>query len=505
MICSGLTREQSNELYLEMLEAGDKDALRRLCLEDLFFLLSIGCKRRDINRDWLYARCREVEAQPDGHLDLWAREHYKSTIITFGKSIQDLLKDPDNTTIGILSHTRPIAKGFLDQIKRELESNTFLKNLFPDVLYENPRGQSPKWSLDSGLILKRKSNPKEANIEAWGLVDGQPTSKHFSILVYDDVVTRESVTTPEQIKKVTSAWELSLNLGAQGGRTRYIGTRYHQNDTWRTMMDRGSVTPRIYPATIDGKMDGEPVFLSKDTLMEKRRDMGPYTFGTQMLQDPVADKAMGFKEEWLKFYDQIGDTGKWNIYILVDPASKKKATSDYTVMEVIGLASDNNYYLIDAIRDRLNLTQRASKLFELHRKYQPMSVGYESYGMQSDVEHVQFVMEQQNYRFDIIELKGQVSKEDRIQKLVPIFEQKRFYMPKTLSFVDYEGRVQDYIRLFIDNEYLAFPVCVHDDMLDCRARILDPVLDAQFPKIIPPPKTEDRNQFSRSMAGSWMG
>lgn len=503
MICSELTRAQSNELYLGALEDYDLAALKRLCKEDLFFLLTIGCKRKDIDRDWLYDRCREVEASPDGHLDLWAREHYKSTIITFGKSIQDILRDPE-VTIGIFSHTRPIAKGFLDQIKRELELNTFLKNLFPDVLYQKPQSESPKWSLDNGILVKRKTNPKESTVEAWGLVDGQPTSKHFKVLVYDDVVTRESVTTPDQIKKTTSAWELSLNLGADGGKKRHIGTRYHANDTYRALIERGSVSQRVYPATHDGKMDGEPVFLSKETLMEKRRDMGPYTFGTQMLQDPVADKAMSFKEEWLKYYEVLKDTARWNKYIIVDPAGKKKTTSDFTVMEVIGLAPDGNYYLIDAIRDRLNLTQRAAKLFQLHRKHKPTGVGYEHYGIQADIEHIQYEMEQQNYRFHITELKGSVAKEDRIKKLIPIYEQGRFYMPRRLLFVDYEGRAVDYVPTFITDEYLSFPVCVHDDMLDCRARILDPGLDAKFPKIVQEQKQMAGSGYAGQPQG-WMG
>lgn len=481
MICQGLTRDQSNALYEQVLSDNDTEAMRKLCQHDLFFLLTIALRRKDINKDWLYDRIREVEASPNGHLDLWAREHYKSTIITFGQSISDILNDPD-TTIGIFSHTRPIAKGFLDQIKRELETNTFLKGLFPDVLYQNPASESPKWSLDNGLIVKRKTNPKESTVEAWGLVDGQPTSKHFKTLLYDDVVTRESVTTPEQIHKVTSAWELSLNLGANGGNKRYIGTRYHAQDTYKEMMDRGSVKPRIYTATDNGKLDGEPVFLSKEILMEKRRDMGPYTFGTQMLQNPVADNAMGFKTEWLKYYQKIDNTKGWNIYILVDPAGKRKKSNDYTVMEVIGLAPDQNYYLLDAIRDRLNLTQRTSKLFALHRKWKPSSVGYEVYGMQSDVEHIKYIMEQENYRFRIIEVGGSMPKEDRIQKLVPVFEQGRFYMPERLMFTDYENVQRDYVELFIKDEYSAFPVCVHDDMLDCRARILDPLLLAKFPK-----------------------
>lgn len=500
MILQGLTRQQSNQLYLEVLEAKDAKAMRKLCQEDLFFLLTVGFKRKDVDKDFLYDRCREVEASPDGHLDLWARDHYKSTIITYAKSIQDILKDPD-ITIGIHSHTRPIAKGFLNQIKRELEDNTFLKNLFPDILYQNPKAESPLWSLDGGIIVKRKTNPKEATVEAWGLVDGMPTGKHFKLQVYDDVVTRESVTTPEQIHKVTSSWELSLNLGSnQGGKRRYIGTRYHMHDTYKVMIDRGSVKPRVYAATKDGKMDGEPVFLSKELLMEKRRDMGPYTFGTQMLQNPVADNAMGFDEKWLRFYDKLGSFYGWNIYIVVDPATAKKRSSDYTVMEVIGLAPDNNYYLIDAIRDRLNLTERTNKLFEFHKRYKPKAVGYEQYGMQSDIEHIRYVMEQENYRFNITEVGGSMAKEDRIQRLIPIYEQGRFYMPRSLHYYNYEKRRVDYIENFLKDEYTAFPVCIHDDMLDCRARILD--LNAKFPMV-----EEVREEITpyESSENSWMG
>lgn len=497
--CSKMSREEAVAAYREI--AGNPWAERKLCRTDLFFLLTIAFKRKDADKGWLYARCREVQANPDGYLDLWAREHYKSTIITYAKSIQDILCDPE-ITIGIFSHTRPIAKAFLEQIKREFENNEFLKKLFPEILYQNPQGEAPKWSLDEGIIVKRQTNPKEPTVSAWGLVDGQPTSKHFGILVYDDVVTLESVSTPDQIKKVTSALEMSYNLGAAGGRRRFIGTRYHMNDTYKEIMERKTVIPRIHAATDNGKSppEGKPVFLSEVVIMEKRRDLGPYTFGTQMLQDPVADKAMSFKPEWLRTY-QPGDFSKWNVYVIVDPASAKKATSDYSVFEVIGLAPDKNYYLIEGRRDRLNLTQRASLLFELHRKYNPKRVGYERYGMQADIEHIKYEMEHRNYRFEIIELGGPTPKPDRIKQLIPVYEQGRMYTPERQTFVDYEGTTRDYVQLFNANEYLAFPVCVHDDMLDCRARILDPMLGAEFPKAIPP-QQKVVNQYRGS---SWMG
>jgi hypothetical protein len=178
---------------------------RNLCKTDLYFLLRYGCSREDMEHPWLFARCREVQANPDGFLDLWARDHYKSTIITFGLTIQNILNDPE-ITVGIFSHTRPGAKAFLRQIKRELEANERLKVWFSDTLWQNPQREAPKWSEDDGLIVKRTTNPKESTVEAWGLIDSQPTGKHFRVRVYDDVVTQESVTSPEMLAKTATAY-----------------------------------------------------------------------------------------------------------------------------------------------------------------------------------------------------------------------------------------------------------------------------------------------------------
>lgn len=462
-----------NEILSAARATGDQSvvdrAMRELCLNDLFFLLVYVLRRSDIDRDWLYERCREVADSPDGHLDLWAREHGKSSIITFGLTIQNILRDPE-VTVGIFSHTRPIAKDFLCQIKREFEDNEGLKRLFQDVLYKDPKKESPKWSEDDGIIVRRKTNPKESTIEAWGLVDGQPTGKHFSILVYDDVVTLKSVTTPEMISKTTEALKLSYNLGVSGGRRRMIGTRYHYNDTWGEVERLGTAIVRKYPATDDGTEAGNPVFLSKKENDEKRRDMGPYVYGCQMLQDPVADKAMGFKREWISFW-HADSWDHLNTYLLCDPAGEKKKDNDYTVMWVVGLGYDRNYYLIDGIRDRLNLTERTELLFYLHRKYLPLGVGYEKYGKDSDIAHIESQMEKMKHNFTITALGGSMPKNDRIRRLVPLFEQRRMFIPYRLDYVDREGKQVNLVESFINEEFCAFPVGIHDDMLDCLARI----------------------------------
>lgn len=456
---------------------------RQKCRTDLFYLLTEVLGRRDIDRPWLKARCEEIQAAPNGYLDLWAREHYKSTIITYGKTIQDILAshgdDPlpewggREVTFGLFSHTRPIAKGFLRQIKNEFERNERLKELFPDVLYANPHKDSPKWSEDDGITVKRNSNPKEATLEAWGVVDGQPTGKHFLVLVYDDLVTKESVTTPDMIAKTTGALELSFNLGSDGGHKRFIGTRYHYNDSYRTLIERGTAKPRIYKATVDGTVEGEPVLLSAERVREKRRDMGPYTFACQMLQDPKADETQGFREEWLKYWHKEPSHGT-NRYLLVDAANSKKAGSDYTCAWVVGLGSDRNYYILDIVRDRLNLTERGKLVMRLHRKWKPQEVRYEQYGMMADIQHIEDLQERENYRFAITKVGGATPKNDRIRRLIPLFEQGRVYLPTHLHMTDYEGKTRDMVRDFIDDEFKPFPVSVHDDMLDSLARIEEP-------------------------------
>jgi phage terminase large subunit-like protein len=463
--------------------AAKSDAdVRALLAGDLFYLLLYGMGRADINHDFLYARCREVQASPNGHLDLWAREHYKSTIITVGLTIQEILRNPE-ITVGIFSHSRPVAKSFLRQIKRELESNRALQMLFPHIMPPQ-KGEKRTWSEDDGLIVRRRTNPKEATVEAWGLVDGQPTGRHFSLLIYDDVVTTESVTTPDMIRKTTDAWRHSLNLGARGGRIRMIGTRYHAADTYAEILEQGSVVPRIYPVSVDGMAEGEPVFLSRAVVAEKRRDMGPYIFACQMLQNPLADKAQGFAADWFqKTNTDAPQATGMNVYIICDPASAKKKESDYTSFWVVGLNTDDAYYILDGVHDRLNLTERGNVLFELHRKWKPRAVGYEKYGMQADVEHFRYRMEQENYRFNIVELGGQTPKPDRIRRLVPIFEQGRMWFPNRLMKMRLDNTAYDLTDEFCKQEYTTFPVSAHDDMLDCLSRILDAELGAAFPAL----------------------
>lgn len=147
-----------------------------------------------------------------------------------------------------------------------------------------------------------------------------------------------------------------------------------------------------------------------------------------------------FKETWFKFVDVRPIT--LNVYILGDPADSKSKTSDNTAIAVIGVDGAKNKYLLDGYCHKMHLGERWQAIRGMRRKWrnqpgvQGVFVGYEKYGMQSDLQYFKEKMLEDGDSFDIKELNWSLnsgqSKSDRVQRLVPDFLNGRFYLPAVI-------------------------------------------------------------------------
>lgn len=337
-----------------------------------------------MEREWIFQRCREVQREPNGRIDIWSREHYKSSIITFGKTIQDILASHGDdplpewngleATVGIFSFSRPAAKKFLRQIMVEFMDNKELKSLFPDILYDNPKRESTKWSEDEGIVVKRKSNPRESTVEASGLVDGMPTGMHYLIRVYDDVVTLDNARSAEMIRKTNQAWALSLALGRDGGYERYVGTFYADGDTYNHMIEQEAGIPRIYPATDNGLPSGKPVLFSQEYLDTKKKG-GSYDFSCQYLCDPVPDDSAYFSREDFNWYDSLPRDLK--MYGASD-CGLKEGDGDPTELAIGGMDAKEDFYLVDWWTGQVSMDVWIEEMLNLVQMYKPHKWGSES-------------------------------------------------------------------------------------------------------------------------------
>ena len=463
--------------------------LRWMALNDLFFLgvyilhrshwigtspkqANLSAEHKEKIAKWYHARCWEVQDSPNGHLDLWAREHAKSEILTFALLIQDILRDP-NVTIGIFSHTRPLAKQFLRLIKTEFETNEDLKALFPEILWGDPKRESTKWSVDDGIQVKRSSNIKESTIESWGLMDGQPTSKRFSILHYDDVVARDEIS-EFMTGRCTEELENSFALTSSDPPVmRIIGTPQEVGDTICELMDNHKFPLRIHPA-VDSH--GLPVFFSEAKLADFKDKMSPKTFALQFLLDPqqaMEAHSIGFEAGWWHVYRPGFSLNSLNRYILVDPAGHGPESNSLFALWVVGVGADRKWRILDGVLDSLDLSGRADAVFEMVRKYDPLKVVYERYGFQADFEYIRERQNRENYIFPIVEVGGKFHKDERIERLIPKFRNGEVLCPDTLMYRNREGKDIDLIKRFHEQEYSKWPFGKAKDQLDALSRICD--------------------------------
>jgi hypothetical protein len=353
-------------------------------------------------------------------------------------SIQEIILDPE-ITIGIFSHTKPDAKKFVTQIKAELETNDELKATFPDVFWDRPDVQSPLWSADTGIVVKRRSNPREATVEGHGVVDSQPVGSHYRLMIFDDLVTALSVSTPDQVKKTTDMHALADSLGARGfngmKRKWHIGTRYSFADSFGDLITRKVLRSRVYAATHNAKLDGRPIFLTQEAWQQELLKPS-HIVAAQMLQNPAAGTQALFDRAWLKFTDIRPAT--INVAILCDPASSRKKGSDDTAMLVVAIDAQRNRYLLDGYHHKMGLAERWIRFRDLRTKWmrqpgvQVVKVGYERYGMRDSIEYFEERMQIEGEHFEIVELawpkEGPGSKYDRIQRLEPDFRNGRIYL-----------------------------------------------------------------------------
>lgn len=284
------------------------------------------------------------------------------------------------------------------------------------------------------------------------------------------------------------------------GRIVVIMQRLHSEDTTGHLLKKGQWEHLKLPAYTEKKISVQvrgkefeyegylhPERLGKETLDNLHDSMGTYAYTGQYIQEPVPLGGGEFKSDYLNYYaSKAFDAKRCNIYIIGDPASSKKKTSDYTAMAVWALAPDQNYYLIDGVKERLNPTERVDRLFELHRKWneltgKPPKVGWEKYGMMSDIHYIQKKQNEENYRFHVEELGGGTQKEERIRRLIPPMERGQVWLPNDMFYKDHKGLPKNFISDMVETEMLLFPFAPHDDFLDAMSRIFD--MNPIFPKM----------------------
>lgn len=492
--------------YAEMLLAVKQrklsamDTHRYLLTHDLWFFVFFCLKVPHFNHPFIVKACNDVQDGPRNMtLDLWAREHGKTTIITVGDSLrwklhQRVVNGYDER-ICILSYKRTLAKDMLRVIKTNCESNDYLRAHFPDVIPKKPNAPGRKWSEDEGICLIRDVQTKEQCFEAGGLIDGMPTGKHYTGMIFDDCMTMDLAKTPNMIGHVKDCFDMALNLGSDGGWHRVVGTIYAYDDVNEYIKNKVRLdgTPlyqtRIKTATDDGTITGKSVFLSEDYLASKKSNI--HIFNCQQLLNPMPEHSRKFSGKDLIVVPEDMIPTHLYRFIVVDGAGdadrvKRRDRADNWAIGLWGVkpymddAGLSDVYLLDAVIAPLSLNDALEAIVRLYLTGgQIRKLGVESTGASFLDTHVSNALRAKGKHVTV--------ENERLQVLSPGARNKERRIlnycstPFSQNKVKVSSRVPStYVQNFRE-EMDKFPLG-HDDCLDMTAYLYEMIGSYRFPK-----------------------
>jgi hypothetical protein len=474
-------------------ELDKRKAFRELIKTDRFFVVYFVMGIAKANHPFVVQMCRMCEeGRESGTIDIWAREHFKSTIITIAGTVQRIVNDAESTTV-IFSYKKPAAEKFLDAIRKILE-NDLMRWCFPDILYEKPDTQSSSWSLQGGIRVKRKSTSrKEHTVEAAGLIDGMPTGGHWDHRIYDDCETADLATSPEQLKLCYERFEISRNLGVDGGTEQIIGTYYSHNGVLIKMGNKLDIYGdkmyelRLIPATEDGTILGKPVFFSQKYLDSMKTDG---SFNSQQLCNPTPSHNIKLDFGRFKVVKR-DDLPKDRIkFIIIDPAGDKEVQSGngndswamlcVSVRPYLDELGNSDVYIEDGIVGQMGLSSAIDAACSLYiRNGRVEILGIEKVANDTTYEHIRKGLVARG-RYLSIKKKGKYG--GNLLLLSPEGRGKNYRIEAALSWPLNNGKLHyvddlcDEVVFSFQEECSKFPLW-HVDNLDCLAYLYDILAD----------------------------
>lgn len=499
------------EAMSRKIRSGEMDrrkTYRFLVKNDLFFVVYFVMEIPGANRRFVVERCREVEADSDtsGWFDLWARFHYKSSVITKGLTLQRIFRDPEKCT-AIFSHTRPTAKKHFNGIKMLLENSEQLKEWFPDVLYKNPATEAPKWSEDFGIMVKRKSLVRsEATVEAWGLVEGMPTGAHFDYLMFDDVETDETVQNPEVVETVNRRFDLAMNLRTEDVVANIVGTPYSHLGTYTPfLLDKKDSEGKPFwklrrYAVVDD--NGKPRLLTEKQIADLKASSSPYVFSCQQMCDPTPTAEQTFNPDNLQpIEDKLIPTNIYS-FMVIDPSGEGKGPdSDSWALGVFHVEpkmddlGQSRVFIKDLVIDRMKTDEAVDSIVKMYLRNGLITrLGVEKVAQSTAEIHIATALRAKGRRVDI--------RDKSLVILTPAGRQKQWRIDQALRRPINNG-MWYYSKAihpaYIDRlkmEMVKFPSW-HDDGLDMMAYLYDMIKDYRFlPFMFDTPKSTNKLALS---------
>lgn len=410
------------------------------------------------------------------------RGYAKSTLVFQIYALHCLLFNPGEDILIISQSDDMAVEQLRSKIKFEFEQNERLFEDFSPIMQWGDK-LSSKWTTDHLVIFRDGKVFSQIRAKGRGCqVRGFRPSK----VICDDLEDDEQVKSEDQRKNLKE-WFLSalFNVLKPESQLIFIGTMLHPLallaevtqkrepfEKWKTkvykaMPEEGiSLWEKLYPI---------------DKLLEKKREIGTYSFEKEYQNNPVSSDICLWKPEWIKRMNGHHKPVFIRKFAALDIAGSEKQSSDYSAMSCIGETEDNRFFEIETIRGHWGTWDLVHHIIEFYKRHKPTRFGIEEQGMQMILKSVITAEARKQgitIPFETVSL-GNYSDTEKKTKT------PRDKYTRALSVIHYWENGQVYLKheALVD-EITVFPTGVHDDMVDAVVYVMRMFLKYQAKAVL---------------------
>ena len=316
-------------------------------------------------------------------------------------------------------------------------------------------------------------------------------NKRPELCIFDDLLSDSDANSPTVIAAIKETIFKGVLPALHPTRRKIIfnGTPFNKNDPIYTVVESGQWEVNAYPVCNEFPC-------SREEFHGSWEDRFTYDFVMEQYNLAVnSGQIKAFKQEymlriaseedrvildediqWCKRKDILDKKDNYNFYITSDFATSTHRKADYTVLGVWAVDYEQNRYLVDGYLGRFLMSDTFDKIFELVRKYNPMTAGIEVTGQQGGfISLLESEMLKRNTWFNIAKGKGtnrkgiavRTNKMDRFRLTEPFFKQKKIFLPEELK----DSMLVQEILEELSTVTIDGIKSVHDDAIDMISQL----------------------------------
>lgn len=278
------------------------------------------------------------------------------------------------------SYALALPLGFSKKIRALIRGDADFKNIFPKVKLDPDTTGAEHWLTTKG-----------GGFRAAG-VGGPITGTGGHILIIDDPVKNWEEAESESQREAVWNWYTSTlyTRQAPGAGILVIQTRWHDDDLSGRLLELEKLGtgdgfevisfPAIAVEDEAFRERGEalhPQRYDVEALRKIERTVGPRVWNALYQQNPTPDDGEYFKRGQFRFYDKIPPLHTLRIYAGWDLAITKKEENDPSCGFVVGVDSDDYWYVLERYKGRWEADDLITQICDSLETWRPASTWIE--------------------------------------------------------------------------------------------------------------------------------